>query len=154
MCRCDDARHYRAVAIKVPGTVVPCHEIPANDVVDVAITVIIEPVVRDFVRIAPDILRIDVTMMPVEPRIDDSNDDGFGVSYRIPSGRLVFCEADTLDGPLIVELRAPGVAAVATCAPVVGIGWNEHDAARIVLEDCDSNLDQNVDDEFTTILGE
>src|SRR3546814_15304810 len=59
----------------VPRLVVVSQKIPADDVVDIAVAVVVDAVARRLARILPDIGPIEIGVLPVEPAVDDRDDD-------------------------------------------------------------------------------
>ena len=68
-------------------------------------------------------------MMPVKTGIDDGHDHRLsGFRHEVPGRVFIFGEPDPLDRPLVVLTGAPGVAAVAAGAQVIGIVRHQYDA--------------------------
>src|SRR5262249_52726301 len=72
--RADGAGHVRAMAVVVVRIVVPVDEVPAVNVVDVPVAVVIDPVRRDLAGIGPDIGG-EIRVVGVHARVDHGHDD-------------------------------------------------------------------------------
>ena len=104
----DDAGHHRAVPVVIPGIAVPAKEVPADDIVHVAVPVVVDVVVGRLALVPPDVLRIDVEVVPVEAGIDDRHVHRLEIgACQRPGGIRTAREADLLDGPLIVGWLPP-----------------------------------------------
>ncbi len=109
--RRDDPGARRPVAVVVVGVVVAVREVPAVDVVDVAVAVVVDPVAGDLARIRPRVRR-KVGMRVVEPRVHHRDDDRRIALDRVPS--LVGLDVDhvPLVGPVGVVRRRGDLARV------------------------------------------
>src|SRR6185312_15796006 len=108
----DNAGNHRAVAVKIPRPIIAREEVPTHDVVDVAVFVVVEAIARRFLGIEPNIFPIDVAVVPVKPRIDDSNNYGLGILAHKPPGRIRRgVETDGRQSPLIGKGLTPGALA-------------------------------------------
>src|SRR3546814_5342783 len=84
----DDPGGNRAVAVMVPRLVVVSQKIPADDVVDIAVAVVVDAVARRLARILPDIGPIEIGVVPVEPAVDDRDDDRPGIGAELGPGAV------------------------------------------------------------------
>ena len=81
--RADRPGDVRAVTVLVQRLGVAADEVPAVDVVDEPIAVVVAAVAADLESIAPEVRR-QVGMAQVDPRIDDRDRDGVGVGRDLP----------------------------------------------------------------------
>src|SRR3546814_5076740 len=72
----------------VPRLVVVSQKIPADDVVDIAVAVVVDAVARRLARILPDIGPIEIGVVPVEPAVDDRDDDRPGIGAELGPGAV------------------------------------------------------------------
>ena len=89
-----------AMVVRVLHVRVVAGEVPALQVVDEAVGVVVEPV-RDLTRVRPDV-GVEVRMRHVGARVDDGNDDGIAPLRDVPGER----RADRVQAP---ELRVERV---------------------------------------------
>lgn len=61
----QDARDKRAVAVIIPRPVVVIDKIPADDVIGISVLVVVDAIAFDFFGVFPDILPIDVLVVPI-----------------------------------------------------------------------------------------
>ena len=114
--RSDRPGDVRPVAVVVGRVIVVVHEVPAMDVVDVAVGIVVDPVVfaawAGLSRIGPDVCG-EIGVVPVHARVDHRNDDRVTPGRRRPrlwrvdvgvgrSGRAFHGLADVVQAP---ELR-------------------------------------------------
>src|SRR5258708_19784916 len=96
------------MAVVIPRPVVVIDKIPTHDVVDVAVLVVIDPVIRNFPGIVPDIFGSDIAVVPIETRIDDGDDDRLRITLDQPPRRIRRgVEPDVLQRPLVPTLFPP-----------------------------------------------
>src|SRR3546814_6138136 len=69
----DDTGGNRAVAVMVPRLVVVSQKIPADDVVEIAVALVVDAVARRHARILTDNGPIYIGEIPFEPAIDSSD---------------------------------------------------------------------------------
>ena len=86
--RTDRAGHVRAMTGEIAGRVVGVDEIPATDVVDPPVAVVIDAVSGDLAGIAPDVRR-QVRMVVRDSAVDDGNRDRGAAGRRVPRLRRV-----------------------------------------------------------------
>src|SRR3546814_12997729 len=91
----------------VPRLVVVSQKIPADDVVDIAVAVVVDAVARRLARILPDIGPIEIGVVPVEPAVDDRDDDRPGIGAELgPAAVGGPAQPAALDRPLVVMAPA------------------------------------------------
>jgi hypothetical protein len=117
-----------ASPVIVPGQVVAIEEVPADDVVDIAVLVVVDAVAHELLRIAPQAVPVDVLVIPVEPAVDDRDNDRLGIRLDQPPRRLRRgVEPDPVQSPLVGEILAPRLLA----AEIVCVGRSQHAVLRL-----------------------
>ncbi len=74
--------------VVVVGIIVIVHEVPAVDVVDVPVVVIIDSIIGDFVGIVPNVRR-EIFVFVFDARVDDSHDNVAATRVDIPGLRRI-----------------------------------------------------------------
>src|SRR5205823_7675554 len=113
------------LAIDRVGIVVVVHEVPAVDVVDLAVAVIVDTVARDLARVRPEVGR-EIRMCVHHAVVDDRDDDARAARGHVPGRDEVGVGADeaaTLSGvpqvPLVGKHRVVGDAGQGVAAQQV-----------------------------------
>ena len=86
--RADGACDVCAVAVNIHGVCVTVGEVPAVDVVHIAVAVVVDTVAGNFAGIHPDVVG-EVGMGVVNTRVDDSDDDAARARRDFPCFRCV-----------------------------------------------------------------
>ena len=138
--RADGARHVGAVARAVHRVVVLVHEVPAVDVVDEAVAVVVDAVAGDLAGVPPHV-GVEVGVAVVDARIDDGHDE-CRARDRMPGlGRIDVGILDAARLPRVVlapELAEVGVIGDALVLhrphPVVRLGVLDVGVAPVCLD--------------------
>ena len=115
----DGAGAVRAVVVVVHGVVVVVREVPAVDVVDEAVGVIVDAVAGDLARVRPGVGR-QVGVRVVDAGVDDRDDHAGGTGEDVPR----------LDGVDVGVHRAGGAAPVSLAGVVHAPELAEHRVVR------------------------
>ena len=95
----------RTMAVEVTGVIIATIEVPAVDVVDISVTIIIDPVICDLSRILPDICS-EIRMGIHDPGINDGDDYVLGSRSERP---CLWCINISVHGAGLTLDRLPGV---------------------------------------------
>jgi hypothetical protein len=85
------------MAINIIGIIVIVLEIPTSNIIDKAITIIVDSVAFDFALIDPNPAR-EIAPLPFATRIENSHDDGAVAGGDVPSLLQMHIRADLIDG--------------------------------------------------------